>query len=473
MWIGNKSYDPLDLKDEFLADRWVWAPKISEPMLSLSFDYDILSLGLLTYQVKRMDLQLEDQPNGCLATLNSSCQNIVIGKMLLNETEYSSGSGEVSHDTDVVCVAVIEKMDLFSGFFDGNVVYHCCGKSEQASVWQASSIECELVAESSHWFKAFAGTLNILTVIMILYCPAFLLALPDVIFNLQEECDKETQRVERARERRQQAQDRRSNPGTSRHGSINLNLGTSDFTQSYPLVQREHGQDEIRYGSIRLDGNIGSTVEGNQQTDRPISHGNESVNQSVVYLDDASPVNCSTLFGRYTQKLTDLVPFNIKLAFISYCVIPVFVYIKLGLNYLVKREFVVDLTSKQQAFLVGPLFRFLLDMKSFTIKAAATFPLIIILFSSPQDFLLTEKNKDEDTSSVGKAMSKHLIQQQQYLSKFSCCLIKKHKEVIQKSIEFCTHKCVAHIFTTDEHDCGRLKRASIIVWVLICNAIIL
>ena len=128
-------------------------------------------------------------------------------------------------------------------------------------------------------------------------------------------------------------------------------------------------------------------------------------------------------------------------------------YIELGLNYLVKREFVVELTSKQQAFLAGPLFRFLLDMKSFTIIATATFPLIIILFSSPQDFLLTEENKDEDTSSIGKAMSKRLIKPQQYLSKFSCCLIKKHKEVIEKSIECCTRKCVGHIFTTDECDC--------------------
>ena len=172
------------LTDEFLADRWVWASKISEPMLSLSFDYDILSLGLLTYQVRRMDLHLEDQPNGCLATLNSSCQNTVIERMLLNETEYSSRSDKVSHYTDVVCVAVIEqKVDLYSGVFDGNVVYHCCRKSEQASVWQASSIECELVAESSHWFKAFSGNLNILTVVMMFYCPALLLSLPDVILT--------------------------------------------------------------------------------------------------------------------------------------------------------------------------------------------------------------------------------------------------------------------------------------------------
>ena len=167
--IGNDSYHPLDLKDEFLSDRGVWASKISEPMLSLSFDYDILSLGLL----RRMDLQLEDQPSGCLATLNSSCQNIVIGRMLLNETEYSSGSDEVSHDTNVVCVAVIEeKVEFLLGFFDGYVVYYCCEKSDQVSV-QASSIECGLVPESNNWFKAFIGNLNILAVIMIFYCPAF------------------------------------------------------------------------------------------------------------------------------------------------------------------------------------------------------------------------------------------------------------------------------------------------------------
>ena len=148
-------YHPLDLtKDEFLSDRWVWARKISEPMLSLSFDYDILSLGLLTYQVRQMDLQLDDQPSGCLATLNSSCQNMVIGRMLLNETKYSSGSA-VSHDTDVVCVAVLEeKIDLYSEYFDGTVVYHCCGKCEQASV-QTSSVECGLGAERSVWFKFY------------------------------------------------------------------------------------------------------------------------------------------------------------------------------------------------------------------------------------------------------------------------------------------------------------------------------
>ena len=472
--IGNESYDPLDFKDEFLADRWVWASEISEPMLSLSFDYDILSLGLLTYQVRRMDLHLEDQPNGCLATLNSSCRNIVIGRMLLNETEYSSASDGVSHDTDVVCVAVIEKMNFYSGFFYGNVFYHCCRKSEQASVWQASSIECEIAAEISDWFKAFSGTLNILTMVMILYCPALLLALPDVIFNLKEECEKEIERIQRAREQRQQAQD-------------------SDFTESYALVQRGNRsvQDQTQYGSLSLDGNSGSTVEGNERTYRPISRVNESVNQSVVYLDDASPVTCSTLFGKYTQNFTDLIPFNIKLAFIFYCIIPIFVHIKLGLNYLVKREFVVELTSKQQALLSGRVFAFLFDMKSFTSIATAAFPLMLILFSSPTDFLLTGENPSssaqcfvcsENTSSIGEDMPKHLEKLQRKIFEWSRRFINLHKVGIEKSIEYCTHNCVGQVFKTDECDCcqletlqpvcGRLKRALKVFMFLICNVII-
>ena len=134
--IGNDSYHPLELQDEFLSDRWVWANKISEPMLSLSFDYDILSLGLLTNQVRRMDVQLDDEPSECLANLNGSCQDTVVARMLLNET--AEHTGEVLHDTDVVCVAVIEDtIDLYSGFFDGNVVYHCCGKHKQGSTQES------------------------------------------------------------------------------------------------------------------------------------------------------------------------------------------------------------------------------------------------------------------------------------------------------------------------------------------------
>ena len=81
--IGNDSYHPLEKVDEFLPERWVWAKSIEEHMLSLPENYDVLSLGLLKYQVTSLDVHLEDKPAGCVASLNSSSQNMAIGKMLL------------------------------------------------------------------------------------------------------------------------------------------------------------------------------------------------------------------------------------------------------------------------------------------------------------------------------------------------------------------------------------------------------
>ena len=76
--IGNNSYNPLELQDEFLPDRWVWARSNNEPMLSLPFNFDILSLGLLNYQTGSITVPLRDEPSGCLAGLNSTCQNTAV-----------------------------------------------------------------------------------------------------------------------------------------------------------------------------------------------------------------------------------------------------------------------------------------------------------------------------------------------------------------------------------------------------------
>ena len=214
--IGNDSYDPLELKDEFLSHRWVWACKITEPMLSLSYDYDILSLGLLTYQVRSVDVHLQDQPSGCLANLNSTCQDRAVGKVLLNETEHST-YGELPQDADVVCVAVIGETDFYSEFFEGNVRYHCCAKNKS----EESSIQCDLVVKSSGWFEAFNGILNILTVAMIVFWPAFLRALPDCFFNLRKEYEKDGQRG--------QIQDNNNGSGAEDNQALSNSPRTSEY----------------------------------------------------------------------------------------------------------------------------------------------------------------------------------------------------------------------------------------------------
>ena len=225
----NDSYRPLESENEFLPNRWVWASLISEPMLSLSYDYDILSMGLLKYQTRSMDVLLKDQPSGCLANLKSSYQNKVVGRALLSMTQINSGEPS---DKNVVCVAMIENF-LWSSF-EGNVKFQCCKMRKDENTGSAS-IQCELDVQVSGWFQAFNGTLNLLTVLMMLFCPAFLLFLPDSILNLQEECKKEERR-----EKEQQSEDshhRQSNQQRGRYGStaeasVNDNVQNDD---SIPL----------------------------------------------------------------------------------------------------------------------------------------------------------------------------------------------------------------------------------------------
>ena len=160
-------------------------------MLSLSYGYDILSMGLLKYQTRSMDVLLEDQPSGCLANLNSSCQNKVVGRALLNMTQLNSSEPP---DRNTVCFAMIEDYgqdpgDFFWSFFEGNVKFQCCEISKEETT-KSTYIQCGLDVQVSGWLKAFNVTLNILTMLMILYCPAFLVFLPDSILNLQEEYKK-------------------------------------------------------------------------------------------------------------------------------------------------------------------------------------------------------------------------------------------------------------------------------------------
>ena len=166
--IGNNSYSPLELQDEFQPDRWVWARSNKEPMLSLPYDYDILSLGLLNYQVRSMTVPLRDEPSGCLAGLNSTCQNMAVGRALLNYVTMESNPG-------VVCVAMIEKI-VHEHYDARSIKYHCCRLN-------ASSINCDVPIEGSNWCQAIGNFLIFLAVVLTLYFPALTLLLPDYIFR--------------------------------------------------------------------------------------------------------------------------------------------------------------------------------------------------------------------------------------------------------------------------------------------------
>ena len=421
--FSNDSYRPLESENEFLPNRWVWASLISEPMLSLSYDYDILSMGLLKYQTRSMDVLLEDQPSGCLANLKSSYQNKVVGRALLSMTQINSGEPS---DKNVVCVAMIENF-LWSSF-EGNVKFQCCKMRKDENTGSAS-IQCELDVQVSGWFQAFNGTLNLLTVLMMLFCPAFLLFLPDSILNLQEECKKE----ERC-EKEQQSEDshhRQSNQQRSRYGAtaealVNDNVQNDDSiplkTSSF-LTQSQQANSQI----------------GEDKSNKHV--------QSLFYLDEPNPITFSYFIRTYIEESTELFSFHSKLAFLWYGVIPFFVYLRLVLNYIVESKFMEEVHKKPKASLVGHLFSYIFDFQGLFSWLMALAPLILILFSSPKDFLITVREDigqvvcpvcKENTVSVGEDMLRHLGKLAVNSYKLASCLITLHQKALVGSLKFFT-----------------------------------
>ena len=419
----NDSYRPLESENEFLPNRWVWASLISEPMLSLSYDYDILSMGLLKYQTRSMDVLLEDQPSGCLANLKSSYQNKVVGRALLSMTQINSGEPS---DKNVVCVAMIENF-LWSSF-EGNVKFQCCKMRRDENTGSAS-IQCELDVQVSGWFQAFNGTLNLLTVLMMLFCPAFLLFLPDSIFNLQEECKKEERR-----ENEQQSEDshhRQSNQQRSRYGST-AEASVNDNVQNDDLIP-------LKTLSFLTQSQRANSQVGEDRSNKHV--------QSLFYLDEPNPITFSYFIRTYIEESTELFSFHSKLAFLWYGVIPFFVYLRLVLNYIVESKFMEEVHKKPKASLVGHLFSYIFDFQGLFSWLMALAPLILILFSSPKDFLITVREDigqvvcpvcKENTVSVGEDMLRHLGKLAVNSYKLASCLITLHQKALVGSIKFFT-----------------------------------
>ena len=258
---------------------------------------------------------------------------------------------------------------------------------------------------------------------MTLYCPAFLLFLPDFIINLQEECEKEERR-----ENEQQSEDshhRQSNQQRSRYGSTaEASANVNAENNSIPLVTL-------------------LTPTHSQQANSQIGEDKSNKHvQSLLYLDEPDPITFSYFLRAYTRERTELFSFHFKLAFLLYGVISIFTYLKLVLNYIVKSNFMEEVHKKPKASLVGPLFSHV-DFQSLSGTLIALTPLILILFSSPTDFLITVTEDirqvicsvcSENTGSAGDDMLRHLGKLAVNSDKLASCLITLHQKALIGSI---------------------------------------
>ena len=123
-------------------------------------------------------------------------------------------------------------------------------------------------------------------------------------------------------------------------------------------------------------------------------------------------------------------------------------YLILGLNYIVESKFMKEVHKKPKASLVGPLFSYLFDFQGFLSWLVALAPLILILLSSPKDFLITVRGDigqvvcpvcEENTVSVGEDMLRHLGTLAVKSYEVASYLINLHQKAIAGSTKFFTH----------------------------------
>lgn len=255
--VNNNTYRPTNPGNKLRPARWAWARDIQEPMLSFSYDYDILSWGLLYhFQVRMMRVWLLDQPTGCLSNLSLPCQDRVIARALLMDVtndyflkEKSQKRATVQKPFVVCNIVLDEHDDEWSKLFDGNLVYRCCSNSTKR-VANETSVECGLHVIVSDWLHFFYHVINYTTIPMLFFWPAIILVLPDFLVTFEDKED-----AEKAPE--QTGKEDTSQTPKSKNSRTNAKHHREELEESFVLLSMS--ETEGSYGTIVQE----PCIEGN------------------------------------------------------------------------------------------------------------------------------------------------------------------------------------------------------------------
>lgn len=249
--VNNNTYRPTNPGNKLRPARWAWARDIQEPMLSFSYDYDILSWGLLYhFQVRMMRVWLLDQPTGCLSNLSLPCQDRVIARALLMDVtndyflkEKSQKRATVQKPFVVCNIVLDEHDDEWSKLFDGNLVYRCCSNSTKR-VANETSVECGLHVIVSDWLHFFYHVINYTTIPMLFFWPAIILVLPDFLVTFEDKEDAEKAPEKTGKEDTSQTPKSKNSRTNAKHHREELEesfvlLSMSETEGSYGTIVQE------------------------------------------------------------------------------------------------------------------------------------------------------------------------------------------------------------------------------------------
>ena len=356
--------------DKRFTHRWIWAHTASEPMLSLPEDYALLYASLVTYQVKSIDVKLEDQPNGCLAELNSTCKKLAVGRMLLQSVTSSISSDILYKNTPVVCVA-----EMNSPSFGANVWHRCCYVDKEAT--GPATIRCDKRIDVGEWFKIVNSIFIFLSFFLALFAPALPLALPDYVIILEDEVEKENHLAEHSN-RETTGYQRITNPAT---------VGQQDN-------QRGTGADRSNMEEVTATNDHFTVIleEAVQVTSNFLGNSRDKGKErEFIPVDDSSPMILSTLLRECVKKFPDVpLSFNVKLAVMCFCVYLCVIFVDVGLYFMLDEKYIEKIIY--QPVLPDSLTFELLNpyLELYILMPMIFMSIVVVLFSRPKDFILEE-----------------------------------------------------------------------------------
>ena len=363
--VNNNTYRPTNPSNKLRPARWAWARDIQEPMLSFSYDYDILSWGLLHhFQVRMMRVWLLDQPSGCLSNLSLPCQDRLIARALLMDVtndyflkEKSQKRGTVQKPFVVCNIVLDERNNEWSKLFDGNLVYRCCSNSTKR-VANETSVECGLHVKVSDWLHFFYHVINYTTIPMLFFWPAIILVLPDFLFTFTEEKEDAKDRQEDSSQTQNCRNSVTSNAEevscytASRKDSLEPLLPGPPNTSSYggceeietlPPPDNDDNKSQQTHDSELGGYNVTpggtSTRSESGQNDDNKSHktpDSEQESDKMIPVDDISPITITRLMRYCTGKSSVICSNYSKLLFLYYILLFIIYYYKLLFSLLYK-----------------------------------------------------------------------------------------------------------------------------------------
>ena len=418
--IGNNSVHPLESEERLLAKRWIWAKTTQEPMLRLTDnEYDIYSLGLLTRQKRYMSVQLEEKPPRCLAELNISCQDNVVAEALLGNITNLSPGNRLPQTGSVCTYHKKNSPSQGKGW-----KFLCCSLQNNAE-GNHTIVRCGLALGNVWSAKLFQGVYYLLVFTLWLYAPAIPLLIPDWLFNVQHERDKENKKEQ---------------PVSNLVAPRQVSPIEDQLCIEMPYIAETSQEPLGQFIEAIINAECSDSSE---ETDSKLKE-NSSTHHIYHELSNEIPVEddsliISALLRDYVDELPQIqMNFNLKLFFFIFVVFPIFLHLKLAVAFFYNLEYYQEVSRKSHQHCAndGQLFAFCLSTfvdfgrqwKLTFLGKTALFScvllLVVIPFIRPKDLL----------PPLGPLIFGRLKKQRQYVFDFTFYMLCLYMDFLKVSL---------------------------------------